>query len=59
MCITLQVEDALTIVNTENNSIEVFFFFFKNPNLERMIFSEVSFHSYILINSLNKMAFND
>lgn len=54
MCITLQVEDALTIVNTENNSIEgFFFFFFKNPNLERMIFSEVSFHSYILINSLN------
>ena len=51
MCITLQVEDALTIVNTENNSIEVFFF--KNPNLERMIFSEVSFHSCILINSLN------
>lgn len=26
MRITLQVEDALTIVNTETNSIEVFFF---------------------------------
>lgn len=39
MRITLQVEDALTIVNTETNSIEVFFF--KNPNLERMIFSKV------------------
>lgn len=29
MYITLQVEDALTIVNTQNNSIE---FFLKNPN---------------------------